>query len=102
MSQSPAINPLVRFHPSAGDGEAEYFRQSEEAWQMYQGAAARFSSLDFAELDSWQQAGIPLSAVLLGVMHTFEHFHAGPGRQRIRKLAYCYPEVLRAWNQLST
>ncbi|MBI4460064.1 MAG: hypothetical protein HY648_08410, partial [Acidobacteria bacterium] len=55
------------------------------------------STLDWALIDSWKQAQIPLEAVLKGIDRSFEKFAAR--RRKIRQvnsLAYCHQEVLLA------
>jgi hypothetical protein len=50
------------------------------------------SPLDWALIDSWRTAGIPLEAVLRGIDQAFEKWRARPARARIQmvnSLAYC-------------
>ncbi|MBI3933344.1 MAG: hypothetical protein HY316_01545 [Acidobacteria bacterium] len=74
-----------------------YFTEIEEYFWKKRGTALLVSTLDWALMDSWKQAEIPLEAVLQGIDRTFEKYAAR--RQRIRKvnsLAYCHQEVLTA------
>ena len=55
------------------------------------------SALDWALIESWKDAGIPLEAVLTGIERTFEKYHKRPRRfRKVNSLAYCSQEVLRA------
>jgi hypothetical protein len=83
--------------------EPNYFSIAECHWQVCQGEYVRFSSLDWALLCAWQDGGVPLEAVLLGIHRTFENARRGPenaGLRRIRSLAYCAPEIYAAYEQL--
>jgi len=74
-----------------------YFTEIEEYFWKKRGTALLVSTLDWALMDSWKQAEIPVEAVLKGIDRTFEKYAAR--RQRIRKinsLAYCHQEVLAA------
>ena len=74
-----------------------YFTEIEEYFWKKRGTALLVSTLDWALIDSWKQAGIPLEAVLKGIDRSFEKYQAR--RQRTRKvnsLAYCHQEVLAA------
>src|SRR5437763_4532335 len=55
------------------------------------------STLDWALIETWKDAGIPLEAVLRGIDATFEKYNARPSKSRkINGLAYCSQEVLAA------
>lgn len=74
-----------------------YFTEIEEYFWKKRGTALLVSTLDWALIDSWKQAEIPLEAVLKGIDRTFEKYEAR--RQKMRKinsLAYCHQEVLAA------
>ncbi len=74
-----------------------YFTEIEECFQRARGAPALLSTLDWALIESWKEAGIPLEAVLTGIDRTFEKFHKRPNRfRKVNSLAYCSQEVLRA------
>lgn len=77
-----------------------YFQVREEAWQRYAGAGARLSCLELAYLDSWHEAGVPLTAVLIGIERCFTRFRPTPGRPRIRSLTYCEAEIFNAAQEL--
>ena len=55
------------------------------------------STLDWALIETWKDAGIPLEAVLRGIDATFEKYNARPSKSRkVNGLAYCSQEVLAA------
>src|SRR5579859_1952171 len=55
------------------------------------------STLDWALIETWKDAGIPLEAVLRGIDATFEKYNARPSKNRkVNGLAYCSQEVLAA------
>lgn len=80
-----------------------YFTEIEECFQHARGATALLSALDWALIESWKEAGIPLEAVLTGIERTFEKYHKRPQRfRKVNSLAYCSQEVLRAADAAGT
>ncbi len=74
-----------------------YFTEIEECFQRGRGTPTLLSTLDWALIESWKEAGLPLEAVLAGIDRTFEKYHKRPNRfRKINSLAYCSQEVLRA------
>jgi hypothetical protein len=76
-----------------------YFTEIEERYQQRRGAGLLLSTLDWALIETWKDAGIPLEAVLRGVDETFDKYDRKPARAKTRKinsLAYCSQEVLAA------
>ncbi len=74
-----------------------YFTEIEERFQRRRGGALLLSTLDWALIETWKDAGIPLEAVLRGIDATFDRYDARPSRTRkINSLAYCSQEVLAA------
>ena len=74
-----------------------YFTEIEECFQRARGVTTFLSTLDWALIESWKDAGIPLEAVLTGIERTFEKYHKRPQRfRKVNSLAYCSQEVLRA------
>lgn len=75
-----------------------YFTEIEEHFQRARGTGLfLLSPLDWALIESWKNAGIPLEAVLRGVDRAFESWRAGKGRTRLRRinsLAYCTQAVI--------
>jgi hypothetical protein len=76
-----------------------YFTEIEEYFWRKRGAHLLVSPLDWAILETWQKAGIPLTAVLKGIDRAFESWgrsrRAAGGRQ-LKSLAYCVDAVLDA------
>ena len=55
------------------------------------------SPIDWALVETWKQAGIPLEAVLRGIDRAFESYHGGRRRlSTVNSVAYCTQEVLKA------
>jgi hypothetical protein len=76
-----------------------YFTEIEEYFWRKRGAHLLVSPLDWAILETWQKAGVPLEAVLKGIDRAFESWgrsrRAAGGRQ-LKSLAYCVDAVLDA------
>lgn len=76
-----------------------YFTEIEEYFWRKRGAHLLVSPLDWAIVETWQKAGIPLPAVLKGIDRAFESWdrsrRAASGRQ-LKSLAYCVDAVLDA------
>jgi hypothetical protein len=75
-----------------------YFTEIEEYFWRKRGAHLLVSPLDWAIVETWQRAGIPLGAVLRGIDSAFESYarsRRGAGRP-LKSLAYCVDAVLDA------
>jgi hypothetical protein len=76
-----------------------YFTEIEEYFWRKRGAHLLVSPLDWAIVETWQKAGVPLPAVLKGIDRAFESWgrsrRAAGGRQ-LKSLAYCVDAVLDA------
>jgi len=80
-----------------------YFTEIEEHFQRVRGTPTLLSTLDWALIESWKEAGIPLEAVCVGIERAFEKF--AQKRHRFRKvngLGYCTQEVMAAAEQMKT
>ena len=74
-----------------------YFTEIEEHFQRRRGTTLLLSTLDWALIETWKDAGIPLAAVLRGIDSTFDHYEHRPSKTRkINSLAFCSQEVLAA------
>jgi hypothetical protein len=75
-----------------------YFTEIEEHFQRRRGTTLLLSTLDWALIETWKDAGIPLDAVLRGIDTTFESYERRPrkAQRRVNGLAYCSQEVLAA------
>ena len=70
-----------------------YFTEIEDHFQRARGTGLfLLSPLDWALIEAWKNAGIPLEAVLRGIDQAFEKWRSRPPRARIHmvnSLAYC-------------
>jgi len=79
----------------------EYFTEIEEHFRRSRGTPTLLSTLDWALIDSWKEAGIPLAAVLAGIDRAFEKYARRPARfRKINALAYCTQSVLEAAEEM--
>jgi len=81
-----------------------YFTEIEERFQQRRGSILLLSTLDWALIESWQEAGIPLEAVLRGIDAAFDKYQARQKRGRMRRingLAWCSQAVMEAAVALS-
>lgn len=78
-----------------------YFTEIEEHFHRRRGSTLLLSTLDWALIETWKDAGIPLEAVLRGIDATFDRYENRPARPRkINGLAYCSQEVLAAAEEM--
>src|SRR5882724_5037341 len=74
-----------------------YFTEIEEYFWKKRGANLLVSPLDWAIMEAWQQAGVPLEAALKGIDRAFEsHARSRRGGRPMKSLAYCTDAVLEA------
>jgi hypothetical protein len=74
-----------------------YFTEIEERYLQRRGGGLLLSTLDWALIESWKDAGIPLEAVLRGIDKAFDHYDQRPSKTRkVNSLTYCSQEVLAA------
>jgi hypothetical protein len=73
-----------------------YFTEIEEHFQRTRGTGLfLLSPLDWALIESWKNAGVPLEAVLRGIDEAFEKWRAKKTKiQMVNSLAYCAQAVL--------
>jgi hypothetical protein len=75
-----------------------YFTEIEEYFWKKRGAHLLVSPLDWAIMEAWQKAGVPLEAVLKGIDKAYESYQRsrrGAGKP-LKSLAYCTDAVLEA------
>ena len=78
-----------------------YFTEIEEHFQRQRGSILLLTTLDWALIETWKDAGIPLEAVLRGIDAAFERYAKRPTRsQKINGLAYCSQAVLTAAEEM--
>ena len=74
-----------------------YFTEIEEHFQRRRGGILLLSTLDWALIETWKDAGIPLEAVLRGIDAAFDRYDQRPSKsKKVNSLAYCAQEVLAA------
>lgn len=81
-----------------------YFTEIEERFQQRRGSILLLSTLDWALIETWRDAGIPLDAVLRGIDASFDKYESRQKRGRMRRingLAWCAQAVMDAAVDLS-
>lgn len=74
-----------------------YFTEIEEHFQRRRGGILLLSTLDWALIETWKDAGVPLEAVLRGIDAAFDRYDQRPSKsKKVNSLAYCAQEVLTA------
>jgi hypothetical protein len=78
-----------------------YFTEIEEHFLRRRGGGLLLSTLDWALIETWKDAGIPLEAALRGIDAAFDKYDARPSKTRkVNSLAYCAQEVLAAAEEM--
>jgi hypothetical protein len=80
-----------------------YFTEIEEQFQRRRGTLLLLSTLDWALIETWRDAGIPLEAVLRGIHAAFDKHESKPGKgpsRRVNGLAWCAQAVMEAAQQI--
>ena len=80
-----------------------YFTEIEERFQQRHGSLLLLSTLDWALIEIWREAGIPLDAVLRGIDAAFDKYEARQKKGRMRRingLAWCAQAVMEAAEEL--
>src|ERR1700740_1319088 len=80
-----------------------YFTEIEERFQQRRGSILLLSTLDWALIETWRDAGIPLEAVLRGIDAAFDKYESRQKRGRMRRvngLAWCAQAVMVAAEEL--
>jgi hypothetical protein len=79
-----------------------YFTEIEEHFQQRRGTLTLLSPLDWALMEIWKDAGIPLQAVIRGIDASFDKWERRPKHTRkVNSLAYCAQEVLAAAEEMN-
>jgi len=83
----------------------EYFSEIEERFSLRRGSILLLNTLDWALIETWREAGIPLEAVLRGIDAAFDKYdaRAHKARGRLRKvngLAWCSQAVMQSAEEL--
>jgi hypothetical protein len=79
------------------DNYFNYFTEIEEHFLRRRAGGLLLSTLDWALIETWKDAGIPLAAVLRGIDSAFDRYEQRPSKaQKVNSLAYCSQAVLAA------
>jgi hypothetical protein len=81
-----------------------YFTEIEERFQQRRGSLLMLSTLDWALIETWREAGVPLEAVLRGIDGAFDKHDAKATRakgntRKVNGLAWCAQSVMEAVEQ---
>ena len=81
-----------------------YFTEIEEHFQRRRGSLLLLSTLDWALIETWREAGIPLEVALRGIDEAFDKYEARQraSTKRLRQvngLAWCAQAVMEAAEQ---
>jgi hypothetical protein len=76
----------------------QYFSEVEEHFLQRRGAPLIGSTLDWAQIEIWKNAGIPLEAVLRGIDAAFDKYEQRKSKrhERINSILWCAQAVLTA------
>jgi hypothetical protein len=80
-----------------------YFTEIEDRFQQRHGSILLLSTLDWALIETWREAGIPLEAVLRGIDVAFDKYESRQKRARMRRingLAWCAQAVMQAAEEM--
>ena len=78
-----------------------YFTEIEEHFCRRRGRLLTVSTLDWALMMAWKEAGIPLEAALRGIDEAFDKYERRPSKtQKINGLAWCAQAVLTAAEEM--
>lgn len=74
-----------------------YFTEIEEQFLRRRGGGLLLTTLDWALIETWKDAGIPLEAALRGIDAAFDRYDLRSSKtKKVNSLAYCSQEVLAA------
>lgn len=81
-----------------------YFTEIEMRFQQRRGSLLMLSTLDWALIETWREAGIPLEAVLRGIDTAFDKHDVRARRtsgrtRRVNGLGWCAQSVMEATEQ---
>jgi hypothetical protein len=80
------------------DNYFQYFSEVEEHFLLRRGAPLIGSTLDWAQIEIWKNAGIPLEAVLRGIDSAFDKYDQRKSKkhEKINSILWCAQAVLSA------
>ncbi|HWY20823.1 MAG TPA: hypothetical protein VNX26_06345 [Candidatus Acidoferrum sp.] len=78
-----------------------YFTEIEEQFLRRRGGGLLLTTLDWALIETWKDAGIPLQAALRGIDAAFDKYEQRPSKTRkINGLGWCAQAVLTAAEEM--
>jgi len=82
-----------------------YFTEIEDRFSRRRGSLLLLSTLDWALIESWREAGVPLEAVLRGIDTAFDRYetrsaHAKGRLRKVNGLAWCAQAVMTAAEEM--
>jgi hypothetical protein len=78
-----------------------YFTEIEEQFLRRRGGGLLLTTLDWALIENWKDAGIPLEAALRGIDAAFDKYEQRPSKTRkINGLGWCAQAVLTAAEEM--
>ncbi|WP_263410370.1 hypothetical protein [Terriglobus tenax] len=82
-----------------------YFTEIEQRFQQRRGSLLMLSTLDWALIESWREAGIPLEAVLRGIDDAFDKYDerqrkSPRGVRKVNGLAWCAQSIMEVTEQM--
>jgi hypothetical protein len=83
----------------------EYFSEIEERFSQRRGSILLLNTIDWALIETWREAGIPLEAVLRGIDDAFDKHDvraqkAGSRLRKVNGLAWCAQAVMHAAEEM--
>ena len=84
----------------------EYFSEIEERFIARRGSVLLLSTLDWALIETWREAGVPLAAVLRGIDDAFDKYESRKARAKgrlakVNGLAWCAQAVMAAATEMA-
>lgn len=108
MSSVVHFTDQFTVQPSGPNELFEYFSAIEQRFTARRGSLLLLSTLDWALIETWREARVPLEAVLRGIDRSFDLYEArarraaaGKGRLcKVNGLAWCAQAVMEAAEQI--
>jgi hypothetical protein len=84
------------------DNYFQYFSEVEDHFLQRRGAPLIGSTLDWAQIEIWKNAGIPLDAVLRGIDSAFDKYEQRKSKkhEKINSILWCAQAVLSAAEEM--
>src|SRR5581483_10450173 len=97
LNRGKVLRITASIVPHIVENYFNYFTEIEEHFQRRRGSILLLSTLDWALIETWKEAGVPLEAVLRGIDAAFDAYDRQPRKTRkVNSLAFCSQEVLAA------